>query len=349
MFAIASSKKSVNKQNVCSCPQISPSGFMNKEVMEQAYLDRVESCLEGALVIHAKALGQASTILSQASRYLCFGNSSKRARPLLSLYFGQAVAQDSGNLVAIGAAAELIHSASLLHDDVVDVATMRRGRPSVNVHFSNAVAVLAGDFLLSRAFFLLKEYPERVRTEAIEVVEEMTTAALTELAVRAQLDVSLETLRDVAVGKTGALFAWCGQAAALSAGREEAAKCFWRAGRHIGAAFQLADDLKDFVDLEGLKDRFSDLKNREPSYPILVAAQSSETAANAIAALWQEEEPSPEHIAEIGNKVLATGAIEITREAMRKEVAAAMDTMGSFIATPGGECLKDWLRRLSTF
>jgi heptaprenyl diphosphate synthase len=312
---------------------------------EDLFLNAVEARLLSVLNAHDPILPESGQILNAAARHLCVGGDAKRARPMLTLYFGDALGIAPDRLVDAAVAGELIHSASLMHDDVIDEATMRRGLPSVNVNWSNSIAVLSGNYLLSVAFALLKDGPNQSTSDAVEVISHMTKAAIAEFEIRGRLDVSLDHWRDIAVGKTGALFAWCGQAAARVGANEDAAARFYRCGYHIGAAFQLADDVRDLQDKKGLKDRFSDIKNREPSYPILLAL-SSPVLKREIETLWAKENFDADEVARVGHLILQSDAVQQTCHAMKAEIDAAMDALGHFALTPGGQNIGFWLKHL---
>src|SRR5512144_1649282 len=113
------------------------------------FLSEVEQAMDEAL---QTSVGDT---LMDAARHLCMGGGGKRARPMLVRLFGDAVGAPDEHLVDVAVAAELIHSASLLHDDVVDAGMFRRGRPTANARWGNVVAVMSGDLLLSGALLRL--------------------------------------------------------------------------------------------------------------------------------------------------------------------------------------------------
>ena len=288
--------------------------------LAQQFAQTVEGRLGTALA------GDRGGVLAEASRALCLQAGGKRIRPRLTFLLGEAAGAPPAALEDVAAAGELIHGASLLHDDVVDEASVRRRRPTANARWGNAVAVLAGDWLLSTAFALLRPHPRPVTTGAIEVVGAMSNAAALELEARGRLDLPLAQWRSIAEGKTGALFAWCGRSAALLAAREDLAPGYEEFGRRLGVAFQLADDLKDLAGGEG-KDRFADLKNKNPSVPILWAAQRSDALRLRLSALWSQEHPAAAEVAAAGEALLAQGAAEETAAQLLTEVDAALGAL----------------------
>jgi geranylgeranyl pyrophosphate synthase len=165
---------------------------------------------------------------------------------------------------------------------------------------------------------------------------------------------SLDGWRTIAEGKTGALFAWCGRAAALVAGREDLAGPFGGFGRRLGVAFQLADDLKDVVGGDPSKERFADLKSATPSMPILWAAQSSVEARTELEATFKGERTAAE-IAGTGAKLIEVGAHRAVAQALQieaREAIACLSVLGEaswlgeiegLAQSFAGECIREVL------
>ncbi|MES2504447.1 MAG: polyprenyl synthetase family protein [Myxococcota bacterium] len=251
-----------------------------------------------------------NTLLSQTGGHLCLASGAKRVRPLLTAYFGSALNIPAQDIIPFAISSELIHSASLLHDDVVDAGEMRRGRPTVNAQWSNSVAVLSGNHLLSLALRELKPYSPAITQEAISVVDEMTRAAILELQMRNSKVHTIDDWRLMATGKTGSLFAFCGTSVALYAGDNFAAQAFKQAGHHIGTVFQLVDDLSDLQE---------DLKNLEGSYPRLLSLNGH------------------------------TEPVDACKAELRVQAALAFESLGKWRDTEGGQQIKIWLDQLSCF
>lgn len=207
-------------------------------------------------------------ILATAAKHLCLAPGARRLRPRLVLGVGELLGVASDRLVDLAAAVEAIHGASLLHDDVVDEGTLRRGVPTANARFGNDVAVLAGDFTLVRAFGALRRYPAGLTDRAIGLVEEMTRGAILEIECRGRADLTVRTWQSIAEGKCGSLFGYCCAGAAIIAGKEQLALPLDAFGRKMGVAFQMADDLRDMLDGTLGKDRYADLRNRNPSFAL---------------------------------------------------------------------------------
>ncbi len=265
-----------------------------------------------------------SNILSEAARRLCLNSGGKRVRPKLILLLGEALGVGYTALEAIAVTAELIHAASLLHDDVVDEAALRRGLATANNQFGNSVAVLAGDWLLSNAFTSLDNLPRQITTDALHVVAEMSRAAILEVEARGQIDLTIDDWYTIAAGKTGALFGWCGKSVARLSERADMVPALDTFGRRLGLAFQLADDLKDLVEKESGKDRFCDIKNRSPSLPIIWATKQSADLYSQLSLAWSKPTMEPEEVQQLGNLLIAHGADTMAVTELENEVSQAV-------------------------
>lgn len=275
------------------------------------FLDQIERALPGAL----DDVGP----LGDAARHLVLGAGAKRARPLLahqlSALFGERVREPA--LLDIALATELIHSASLLHDDVIDSSDERRGRPTANRAFGNITAVLAGDLVLSRALKLLRRHPAELERKAMAVVEEMTRAAFAEVRARGDYAFPLAAWREMAEGKSGALFGLSGALLALLAGDDDLASRLDEMGRHLGVAFQIADDLDD---LDGTE--LPDLRDGNPSYPVLLAAHADPSLQRRLSSAVPASLPA------LAAEIRASGAIAQSRRAIALEVSRARAVVG---------------------
>lgn len=285
-------------------------------------------------------------ILVHAARHLCLG-AGKRARPILVKIFADTVAIPSRRIVEAAVASELIHAASLLHDDVVDAGMFRRGRPTVNARWGNTVAVMAGDLLLSTALSHLAEVDGRLTASALRTVTEMTRAAIREVEVRGNLDLALSDLATIAEGKTGSLFGWCGIAAATLAENPDAARHFDAFGRRIGVAFQMADDIRDITGTDEGKPQYADIQSRTPSLPILLAVQKDEALKKRLRDAWGFVAITPERARELGLSVLVSGAVDESIERMNGAIDAAVDALGPYAQTKVGSNLVHWARKIA--
>lgn len=311
-----------------------------------SFLEQFEEALGRALV-DPKTTGEESDILMEAARYLCSGSGAKRMRPQLVDHFGSLMDVRHEDRLKIAVVAELIHAASLMHDDVVDEGTMRRGRPTVNAQWKNSVAVLSGDLMLCLALQELAPLGHKISLRAVDVVASMTYAAMAEVESRGDVGLDTRRWRAIAEGKTGSLLAWCAMAPALISGEEEVAERFALCGHHLGIAFQLADDLWDMLGQRTGKDRFADLRNRNPAYPIAVALEKSESFREGLAEFWgQSEAMNEETLEEMGAWLLRLGVHLDTMAACEREIGLALEALGAYSEVAGGVHVARWAREL---
>lgn len=317
--------------------------------LKKVYLEEVSALIEARLSKRSSASQflVAKNDLISICRHLCISEHSKRVRPLLCLYCHWMLADDVPNYLAdVGVATEFIHAASLLHDDIIDEAERRRGKNSANRLFGNAAAVLAGDYLLIEAFLLLQPLDRKLIDQAILVVQKMTQAAMLELHARGRFDVSIEYLRAIARGKTGALFAFCGFAAGYLYHNNDAAQLFWEVGERIGLIFQLADDIKDFDGDKNLKDVCRDIRNKELSLPILLATSSNKAIEERFRSTFLSGEIDEQAAHQLKEMVLSCGAIKKARLMMSHELDYVMTALQPYHGTVGKMLIESFVNEL---
>lgn len=283
------------------------------------------------------------------ARHLCVAPSAKRARPLICLYYHWLFSDDiDDRIVPIGVAAEFIHAASLLHDDVVDDAHKRRGLSSANAVFGNASAVLAGNFLLTQAFDLLRPMQRDFIDKAIIVVREMTISAMLEIEARGKIEVTEDSWYRVARGKTGVLFAWCGWAAAVNSQKVSDAEQLWNLGFNIGNIFQMVDDLKDFSGDGALKEVANDIRNKEASMPVLIAMNNDAEIKNQFREKFLQDVLEDDDVMFLRDLVLSSSAIEITKARIKSELAQVEEYLHIYRGTQGRAAIDEWILELAS-
>lgn len=316
---------------------------MDPQVAFRPFIEQVEASLLTQL---GGPTPRESDTLIQAARHLCL-NGGKRARPMLVKIFGDTLGVSSDRLVEAAVSAELIHAASLLHDDVVDNGMFRRGKPTVNARWGNIVAVMSGDLLLSGALLKLAGVDPRLTATALATVSEMTRAAIAEVQARGNLELTLDELKGIGEGKTGSLFGWCGVAAATVAGNEDAAKRFDAFGRRIGVAFQMADDIRDITGTDEGKPQYADLQSRTPNLPVVLAMARDARLKKRIGEAWSWAALTPEKVRELGTGVLVTGALDEAIVMMNAEIDGAVAALGPYAEHESGANLVMWARTLA--
>ena len=224
----------------------------------------------------------------------------------------------SHGAIRLAAVVELLHSATLIHDDVIDSANTRRGRPSANSRWGNHRSVLAGDWLYMQAFQMaVEERNFRILDVLIDLTQKMVEGELIQLAKIGRIDVTEEDALQLATYKTACLFSGCARLGAVLGGFEnDSEQALAEYGRYAGLAFQLVDDLLDFTaSTEQLgKPVLSDLKEGKVTLPLIYAMENGHSEARELVArvLREKEFDSvrPETIVELVNQ---SGALERAR------------------------------------
>ncbi len=209
-------------------------------------------------------------------QYLQLGG-GKRLRPALVLLSSGLCGYRSPSAVRLAAVVEIIHTATLVHDDIIDGAEVRRGRPSTNQRWGNHMSVLAGDWLYMQSFQIaLRERNFHILDLLINLTQIMVEGELIQLEKLGKMDITEEEQLDLVHRKTACLFAACTQLGAILSGQDaqrEAALADF--GRNLGMAFQLVDDLLDWTADESTlgKPAGSDLREGKVTLPIIYALQ----------------------------------------------------------------------------
>ena len=228
---------------------------------------------------------------------------------------------------------ELLHTASLVHDDVVDDANYRRGFFSINALWKNKIAVLVGDFLLARALMLSVDHKEfDLLTIGTESVKEMSEGELLQMEKARQLDISEEVYFQIIQQKTASLIASCCAMGASSAGADKPTvdkmKTF---GLRIGMAFQIKDDLFDYGDDSIGKPVGIDIKEKKMTLPLIHAlSKASWLEKRKIIGIVRNESEKVGKVKEVIDFVRGSGGIEYAKEVMEKYYQQALEMLSDF-------------------
>ncbi len=222
-------------------------------------------------------------IINELGKYV-FNNGGKRLRPLLTLLAAQAADYRGEQHLALAATIELIHTATLLHDDVVDNASTRRGHKTANALWGGSAAVLVGDYLYSKAFqSAVGVNNTTVLNILIQATNTIVEGEALQLVIRDNLAVSEADYLNVVRYKTAKLFEASAQIGAVIAQADPSTEqAFLRYGHHLGTAFQLVDDLLDFSGEETGKDLGNDLVEGKITLPLIYALQHAKAEDNAL-------------------------------------------------------------------
>jgi octaprenyl-diphosphate synthase len=256
--------------------------------------------------------------VSEITSYL-LGGGGKRLRPALLLLSARYAGRSNGEgAIRLAAVVELLHSATLIHDDVIDSANTRRGRPSANSRWGNHRSVLAGDWLYMLSFQMaLEERNFRILDILIDLTQRMVEGELIQLEKIGRIDVTEEDALRLATYKTACLFSGCARLGAVLGGMEDAnEEALAEYGRYSGLAFQLVDDVLDFTaSAEQLgKPVLSDLKEGKVTLPLIYAMENGHRdARELVARVLEEKEFSSVRPETIVALVQESGALERAR------------------------------------
>ncbi|MDY1018617.1 polyprenyl synthetase family protein [Pseudomonas coleopterorum] len=292
----------------------------------QAFYRAVADDFSAVDEIIKKQLTSRVPLVSTISDYIT-SSGGKRLRPLLVLLAGKALGHQSDDLRLLAATIELLHTSTLLHDDVVDMSGMRRGRSTANAKWGNAPSVLVGDFLYSRSFEMMVELGSmsvmKILSHATRIIAEGEVLQLSKVR---DASTTEEIYMEVIRGKTAMLFeASAHSAAALTGASAEQCEALRTFGDHLGVAFQLVDDLLDYRgDAETLgKNVGDDLAEGKPTLPLIYTMRegSAEQAALVRQAI---QKGGIEDLERIRVAVEDCGALDYTARLARDYVAKAI-------------------------
>ena len=270
-------------------------------------------------------------LIDQISSYIISAG-GKRIRPRLVLLFAEALGFEGPERYELAAIVEFIHTATLLHDDVVDESALLRGRATANAMFVNAASVLVGDFLYSRAFQMMVSIGRmRVLDVLADATNVIAEGEVLQLMNMHDPDLAVEEYLRVIRFKTAKLFEASARLGAVLGGADPALeeRCA-DFGRSLGTAFQLVDDLLDYEgDSQALgKNVGDDLREGKPTLPLLVAMERGSAADRALIR-HAIEHGEVQRLPEIVTIVRRTGALDATRAAAQLETEKARDCLAT--------------------
>lgn len=272
----------------------------------------------------------------------------KRLRPALALLSAHLLQKEfpSDRAYAGAAAAEMIHMATLMHDDVVDEAAERRGRPTANSVFGNGITVLTGDFLFAKAMQMLVYNDENLHVVRVftDVVVGMAEGEVLQAAVAHDLSIPLETYEEVIERKTARFLAGCCETGALMGSGTPAEAAALRAyGHHLGMAFQIADDLLDFLGdpKKTGKPLGTDLRDGRVTLPLIHTLQiaDEETRQQIRSLIDAGTAMTDADIAAVTAVIARHGGFETARCVAEARAERAISEIAAFPANPYHEAL----------
>ena len=293
-------------------------------------IDPIADDMKALDVVIRERLNSEVVLIRTIGEYIVSAG-GKRMRPALLLLVARALAYQGNTHHLLAGVVEFIHTATLLHDDVVDESDMRRGRDTANAVYGNAASVLVGDYLYSRSFEMMVQSNSMpamaVLSAATTVIAEGEVLQLLNVH---DPDVSLERYLQVVRYKTAKLFEAAAQVGAIVAGASpemEAAMAAY--GRHLGTAFQLVDDVLDYTgDAQALgKNVGDDLREGKPTMPLIRVMEVG--TPEQVQLIKSAIETGDADFAAVAQAIEQTDALTYTREAAQAEAQLAVEALAS--------------------
>ena len=306
-------------------------------------LQLVETDLQ-QLEVELKNVAQSTLPLVDDINQYLHGSGGKRLRPALLLLCSKLCGFEGDPAIRLGVVVELIHVATLVHDDIIDNAEIRRGHPSVNARWGNQTTVLMGDWLYMTSFNLALQLRDfRVLDVLIDITRKMVEGELMQLEDNHHIDTLAEWQLKVCLRKTAYLFSGCGRLGAIlgqiGAHEEEKLALY---GRSLGMAFQLVDDLLDYTsnasDLG--KPVLKDLEEGKITLPIIYLMQRADRAeSNFVQEVIRTQDFSPDNKQEIIRLVRLYGTLRDVQRLAKKYAVQARECLMGFPDSTSREAL----------
>lgn len=274
-------------------------------------------------------------LAQQAAAYL-LSLPGKRVRPLCVALSARCAGQTSPDgVVELAAAAELVHAATLLHDDVIDQGTERRGKDCARIIYGNSASILAGDHLLLIALQNVRRLGQpELLADLMDVVSGMVAAEALQLERRERFDPNPDIYDAVVEGKTAALFCWAMRAGGIIGGlNPRHADALADAGRDLGIAFQLVDDALDLTrsPAEIGKDGLLDLREGKLTWPLIVACEKDPSMVTLLSSVASDPGLLDDagRCARLVGRILATDCVEATRARAKAKAGQAIESLST--------------------
>ncbi len=311
-------------------------------------VDRMQALVAGDLakVEHLLATRAASpiSVIPDLSAYIVSAG-GKRLRPLITLISAHAVGTPNKSTHALAAAVEFIHTATLLHDDVVDESDLRRGKPAAKAIWGNKASILVGDFLFARAFNLL------VETNSLDILNRLATAStiiaegeVRQLAAMQVRDLPTEDYLAIIEAKTGALFEAAAETGAMSVSSGSHAHALATYGKNLGLAFQIIDDVLDYggttsVIGKSVGDDFRECKITLPT--IIAKRRGSDEDREFWDRAMHPDTQQDSDLAHAVHLIRATGAAEATVQEAEAYTSLAKAALRTLPESPYRDALEE--------
>jgi octaprenyl-diphosphate synthase len=268
----------------------------------------------------------------------------KQMRPIFVLLSARMCGEITPKTYTAASLVELLHTATLVHDDVVDDSHERRGLFSINALWKNKIAVLVGDYLLSRGLLVaLDNKAYDILQIMSRAVRDMSEGELLQIEKARRLDITEEIYFDIIRKKTASLIAAsCASGAASVTGDEEVIEKFYRFGEIIGTAFQIKDDLFDYGDINVGKPRAIDIQEKKMTLPLIYTLQHVDSSTrNHLIRTVEKHNKDKKRVKELMVKVYETGGIQYAQSVMESYVEKALEVVNEIPDSQASQSMKD--------
>ena len=291
---------------------------------------------------HFKDSMKSTVPLLDRITYYIVQRKGKQIRPMLVLLSAKAFGPINDSTYTAASLIELLHTASLVHDDVIDDAYKRRGFFSINALWKNKIAVLVGDYLLSKGLIMALENEEHQLLAIVsKAVKEMSEGELLQFEKARKLDIEEDIYFEIIRRKTASLLAAACSAGAYSVTRESVVKDqMWKFGETLGTAFQIKDDLFDFGSFDIGKPRGIDIKEKKLTLPLIYALRNAEkTQRKKMLSNIRRHNNNSKKVNEVIQFVRDSGGIEYATGVMNQYKEQALELLSELPMTESKESL----------
>jgi octaprenyl-diphosphate synthase len=303
--------------------------------------------LEGFEHEYRKTLRSKVPLINTIMDYI-LSQKSKKVRPLMVLLSAKLCGTPNSRSYIAASLVEILHTATLVHDDIIDGAELRRGEPSVKAMWQNKVAVLIGDFLFSKTLINLVRLENYNAIRLLsETTELLSSGELWQIDRKADEDLAESEYLDMIWAKTASLFATSCQLGALSVDEQSGAgEALYEYGKNFGLAFQIKDDLLDLVGNEQTvgKPVGVDLKEQTVTLPLIYAMQNFSTKEKSKFKALFYQDAGFEQIKELRELIIQSGAVKETERKLETISVQAHQALADFADCPAKQALNDFVR-----
>lgn len=313
-------------------------------------IDQIRKPIENEFRLYEAAFDEAvktdNVLLANILKYVR-STRGKELRPILVLLTGALFGKIDTDTIQSAVSLELLHTASLMHDDVVDQTYQRRAKFSVNALWNNKIAILVGDFYLSKSAHISAQMKSRRITPLLAQLGcDLADGELLQLSNERKLQIDEPIYLDVIRKKTAMTFAFCTQAGAISAqATEEEEEQLRLFGEYLGMVFQMKDDIFDYFDSDDIgKPTGNDLKEGKMTLPLIFALnQATHLEAKPILNMIRNKDYTVDNLRNMSRFVLERGGIQYAEKRMQDFKDLAIQTLSGFEDSPAKKALLDCL------